>query len=60
MDFFNEVSDKIDETNQLRDEIETTKDELKEFTEQIEQVKLPILHMSEREVPLDPEIEQLS
>lgn len=33
MDFYNEVSDKIDETNTLREEIEQTKEELKEFSE---------------------------
>ena len=58
-DFLDKISQKIDESNSIKDFLDGISETLQDFLEKIENSTNPLKELGEREVPLDPEIEKI-
>ena len=58
-DFLDKISQKIDESNGIKDFLDGINENLQDFLEKIENSSNPLKELGEREVALDPEIEKI-
>jgi hypothetical protein len=58
-DFLDNISQKIDESNAIKDYLDGIMETLQDFDEKIENIANPLKELGEREVPLEPEIEKI-
>lgn len=58
-DFLDKISQKIDESNAIKDSLDGISDTLQDFLERIDSSSNPLKELGEREVSLDPEIQKI-
>ena len=58
-EFMNSINAQIEDTKTVKNELDEIKDKLDGFVDEIEKIMLPLTILHEREVKLNPEIEQI-